>query len=150
MALWQFECLIIPKACSPEFNNLDIKSWLGITINDETIQYLQKILVPQKSWSKDILQFGHDDETCIKIIKENNNFDEIICKLDLRTLKRIDIEKILNFIEKINGELFYLNNVYPSTLDSLLTLINKSDAYKFCQNPIKYFENLNLNDPDEI
>lgn len=61
---------------------------------------------------------------------------------DLRTLKREDIQNILTFINELGGELYYLNKVYPATMAVWIELIKESDAIKYCQNPIKFFENL--------
>ncbi|SET72386.1 hypothetical protein SAMN05443270_1132 [Lacrimispora sphenoides] len=124
MAIWQFDCNIIPRIDKfTRTDTLDITSWIGIVLNKKAIQYLNQILEPQKSWTKDIIQFGKDDETCIKFLKEKEEIDEISCRLDLRTLKREDIQNILTFINESGGELYYLNKVYPATMAVWIELI---------------------------
>lgn len=138
MAIWQFDFNIIPKV----HDTTNILSWIGVKLDGEAIQDLQNILGSQTSWSVDIMQFGKDDETCIKILKEKDEIDEIACRLDLRTLRREELKKILTYINQLNAELYYLGKVYPVSLPVCLSLIKKSDAIRYCQNPAKFLEEL--------
>lgn len=138
MAIWQFDFNIIPKVHGTE----NIISWMGETINEEAFQSLEQVLKPHKSWSQDITQFGKDDETCVKILKEKDKIDEISCRLDLRTLKKEELQNILKFINQLNAEILYLEKAYSASMPVCLNLIKNSNAIKFCQNPVGFLESL--------
>lgn len=141
MALWQFHCYIIPR----ENRNLnekscdeDILSWKKHTIPTARIDFLEK----QTSWTEDIVQYGKDDETCIQFLYEEGLLEEISCRLDLRSLSIKMLEQVMEYINKIEGMILYENKIYFSNINDMVELIKKSNANKFCQNPMNYFDEL--------
>lgn len=52
------------------------------------------------------------------------------------------LKEILEYVEKIGGVIFYEEKVYLPKLDEIIDLMKSSNANKFCQNPINYFEEL--------
>lgn len=141
MALWQFHCYIIPR----ENRNLnekscdeDILSWKKHTILTARIDFLEK----QTSWTEDIVQYGKDDETCIQFLYEEGLLEEISCRLDLRSLSIKMLEQVMEYINKIEGMILYENKIYFSNINDMVELIKKSNANKFCQNPMNYFDEL--------
>ena len=52
------------------------------------------------------------------------------------------LKEILDYVEKIGGMIFYEEKVYSPKLDEIIELMKSSNANKFCQNPINYFEKL--------
>ena len=102
MAVWQFDCYIIPKknvtanAC---LESDEIFIWGKQTVAIEKIGFLEK----QKSWSPKISQYGKSDETCIEFFYENEILIEIYCRLDLRSLSKKILEKILGYAQEIDG-----------------------------------------------
>lgn len=136
MALWQFDFYIIP------IDNMrldeDILSWRKYNISSVTIDFLEK----QPGWTKDIVQYGKDDETCIQFLYEGNVLEEICCRFDLRSLSKKVLEQVLEYIGKIEGMIFYENRFYFPNINDMVELMKKSNANKFCQNPINYFEEL--------
>ncbi|MCI8410360.1 MAG: hypothetical protein HFJ09_14000 [Lachnospiraceae bacterium] len=141
MALWQFEFFIIPKknvVTNICLDNEEILSWGKQSTSIEDIDFLEK----QKGWTDKISQFGKEDETCIKFIYINGLLAEISCRLDLRTLSKGMLRKILDFINKMDGMIFYENKMYSPNIEEIVELIKKSKANKFCQNPRNYFEEM--------
>lgn len=141
MALWQFHCYIIPR----ENRNLnekscdeDILSWKKHAIPTARIDFLEK----QTSWTEDIVQYGKDDETCIQFLYEEDLLEEISCRLDLRSLSIKMLEQVMEYINKIEGMILYENKIYFSNINDMVELIKKSNANKFCQNPMNYFDEL--------
>lgn len=60
MAIWQFDCYIIPKKNVDADIHLDsenILSWGKQSISVEKVDFLEK----QTSWTTDIVQYGKDD-----------------------------------------------------------------------------------------
>jgi len=67
---------------------------------------------------------------------------EINCRFDLRSLSKKMLKEILDYVEKIEGMIFYEDKIYYPRLDVIIELMKNSKANKFCQNPINYFEEL--------
>jgi hypothetical protein len=73
MAVWQFDFFVVKsdkaqtykKIYSEEFD--DLISWKGFEINENSLQDISQVLLTVESWSKDILQLGKTDETCLEL-----------------------------------------------------------------------------------
>ena len=139
MALWQFDFYIVPRercVIVEDLGNEDILSWKQDDISSIEIDFLEK----EKSWTKDIVQYGKADETCIQFLYEDKIFEEISCRFDLRSLSKKMLEKILAYIQKIEGMIFYEGKIYYPNIEEIVEIMKKSNANKFCQNPRNYFE----------
>jgi len=139
MALWQFDCYLVPKQniemC--ELSDKDeILSWNARSIASINIDFLEK----QESWAQDIVQYGKDNETCIRLLYENGFVQEISCRFDLRSLSKKLLVRILNFFIKMEGMILYKGKIYPPDRNEVIELMKSSKANKFCQNPIRYLE----------
>lgn len=144
MAIWQFDCYIIPKRNVVVNTKLDyesILSWGKTNTSIEKIDFLEK----QKSWSNKISQYGKEDETCIEFFYENGILKEIYCRLDLRSLSKEMLKNILDYVDVINGVIFYENKMYYPKIDEIIELMKKSAANRFCKNPRNYFEEISNN-----
>lgn len=100
MAIWQFECYIVPKKNADNNDKLEMEDaifWGKQDTSIETINFLDK----QKSWSTKISQYGKDDETCIEFLYENGVLEEISCRFDLRSLSKKLLEQILDYVKKL-------------------------------------------------
>lgn len=133
MALWQFEFSLIPK-------NANGESWRERSAPKKAIQYLDTIL--KKSILDGVAKYGESDSTCIELFYEDNKLDEILCRLDLRNLTKLLLEKIVDFCKLADGVILYNGKSYPVDLDSLRNLMLQSKAAKFCQDPAKYLSML--------
>lgn len=141
MALWQFDFNIVPRercAIVEDLSTEDILSWKQENISLVKIDFLEK----ETSWSKDIVQYGKADETCIQFLYEDEILEEISCRFDLRSLSKKMLKEILEYVKKIEGMIFYEGKIYPPSLGAIIELMKSSKAHKFCQNPINYFEEL--------
>ena len=145
MAIWQFDCMVIIK----DNIGLDIESeeiliWRDSNLLDVFYKKIESILPQEKSWSKERCQYGHIDKTCIELIyyKIKKRFIFKL-RLDLRSLSKSDLVKILDMINEINGRILYQGEIYSPDLEILLELLKESDAARFCEDPRGFFENLN-------
>lgn len=144
MALWQFDCYIVPGRNADiniKLEMEDVISWGKQDTSLEMIDFLEK----QKNWSAKISQYGKEDETCIEFFYENGVLEEINCRLDLRSLTKKILEQILDYVRKIEGFIFYDNKLFPPNIEEIVELLKCSNANKFCQNPIRYFEEISEN-----
>lgn len=141
MALWQFDFYIVPREKSvivEDLENEDILSWKQDDISLIEIDFLEK----ETSWTKDIVQYGKADETCIQFLYEDEVLEEINCRFDLRSLSKKMLEKILDYVQKKEGMIFYEGKIYALQIDEIIELMKSSKANKFCKNPINFFEKL--------
>ncbi len=139
MALWQFDFYIVPRERCVIVENLeskDILSWKQNSISLIEIDFLEKT----PNWTEDIVQYGKADETCIQFLYEDEALEEISCRFDLRSLSKKMLEKILDYIERINGMVFYEGKIYAPEINGIIELMKNSKANKFCQNPINFFQ----------
>lgn len=141
MALWQFDFYIVPRercVIVEDLENEDILSWKQDNISSIEIDFLEKEIC----WTEDIVQYGKADETCIQFLYEDEVLEEINCRLDLRSLSKKMLEKILDYVEKIEGMIFYEGKIYAPQIDEIIELMKSSKANKFCQNSVNFLEEL--------
>ncbi len=141
MAIWQFSCYVIPKEKADISNHLEIdeiSTWRKQGTSTETIDFLDK----RKSWSNERSQYGNEDGTCIEFIYDNEVLMEIYCRLDMRSLTKEMLKKILNFVEEIDGLIFYEGEIYSPNMSEIIEIIKKSRATRFCKDPIKFLQEL--------
>lgn len=135
MAIWQYECYIVPI----RKNLLDLKheqiiSWKGRECLQQKVDFLDL----KESWSKDIVQYGDLERTCIEFIYEGNELAEIECRLDLRNFSWEIFKEILNYVRVINAVFLCDNRVVLPVEKDVINQIKISEAYKFCSKPIEF------------
>jgi hypothetical protein len=148
MAVWQFDFFVVKsekahcyeKIHSEKFDELI--SWEGFEINENSLLDFSQVLSIEESWSKDILQFGKTDETCLILFNDENVLLEVSCRIDVRNLKSNQIDAVVQFIKRNDASIFVNGKIFVATYETLLMLIKQSNAYAFCKNPKDFFDNL--------
>lgn len=75
MAVWQFQCNIIPlRENIDKLSRDEMISWKDISQPITSLDFLER----EKSWSTDIVQFGNIDETCIEFFLIKINWKKLI------------------------------------------------------------------------
>lgn len=139
MAIWQFECKIIPlKENTHTLSEKKIHLWTGVKEPSYKIDFLQK----EESWSKNIIQYGKIDETCIEFFYFNDELEEIICRIDLRSCTKEKILLVVEYVQNIDALFLVEDKIYFPKIETLLGLIKNSKAYRYCNNPIDFICNL--------
>ena len=135
MAIWQFQCNIVPARKNMDRLSRDeVISWKDETPPSHDITFLAQ----EKSWSKDIVQYGKLDETCIEFIYADNILVEIDCRLDLRRLTKVNLVSLVEYARE-NGAMFLVGNViYAPKAENLIEAMTESEANQYCKNPINY------------
>lgn len=144
MAIWQFECMIIPNN-RKKMDYVDIDkyiSWNGLKIPKDSFEFLSKQLPMEEGWTKDIRQYGNIDSTCIEIYMTENDVDEIRIRFDLRNISMSLLENIVTFINNINGAIYLNGNTIEVNMQSIIELIKDSDATIFCNDPLDFLKKL--------
>lgn len=145
MAIWQFQCNIIPTRVNMEKLSRDeVLSWKDVLQPSHEIEFLEK----EKSWSKDIIQYGKLDETCIEFIYIDNMLDEIDCRLDLRSLTKTKFNSLLEYVQEIGAMFLVGDMVYLPQVEDMLEIMKNSKANQYCKNPVEYI--LSQNEKLEI
>lgn len=139
MAIWQVDCYIISKNNLKKTDKQELISLKGENYPFYCIDFLEQ----KKSWSKNIIQFGNDDETCIQFFYEKDELENINCRLDLRSLDIDVLLLIIDYVKKLNAMFLIEDSIINPEISEVVNAIEKSDANKFCLNLIKYLKNLN-------
>lgn len=138
MAIWQFQCNIVPKRTNMKNLSLDeILSWDGIPQPANQITFLKR----EKTWTSDIIQYGKSDETCLEFVFENGILKEIVCRLDLRNLTKSKLAEILDYVKEINAMLWTNGNMLSPKMEEVVEVMKRSEANRFCKNPKEYILN---------
>lgn len=139
MAVWQFQCNIIPMRVDVDgLSHDEIISWKNVYRKPHEIVFLQR----EKSWSKDIVQYGNSEETCIEFIYVHNKLEEINCRLDLRSLTKQNFISLIEYVQEIEAMFFVEGMIYPPKADIMIEVIKNSKANQYCKNPIGYIRGL--------
>ena len=140
MAIWQFQCNIIPARVNFDRLSRDkIVSWKGETQPSNEVTFLEQ----EKSWSKDIIQYGKSGETCIEFIYIDNILDEIDCRLDLRKFTKTELILLVEYVREIGAMFLVGDMIYAPKVESLLEAMKNSNANQYCKNSMNYILSLN-------
>ena len=120
--------------CTGEINQPDI--------NIET--YFSKFLSKSKSWSSNLLYFGHTSGHDIQIDVENTKIQSIQIRIDLTQDINLFVNHILVISKELDCIFFYpeLKKMSEATKKELYESIKQSLHYKYIKNPHNFFNNL--------
>lgn len=140
MAVWQVCFNVIEK--NKNIIDEDIFYWDKEPVNVYDISFLKKT----ESWSNDIIQYGDLQETCVELLKENGRVIEISVRLDLRSLTQDQINDIIKYIIALDANILYQNEIIIPSVETIKKMLVKTNAYKYCNNPILFMDSLYNND----
>ena len=140
MAVWQICFYAIEN--NKLDNDADICYWRIEPEKACDINFLYKY----KSWSKNIIQYGDLQESCIELFKENGKIVEISIRLDIRSLSNDMVINMSNYLNDIKANIYFRNKIIVPSTDNIVELIKTSDAYKYCNNPRLFIKNLGSDD----
>lgn len=145
MAIWQVDFYAIPKenaGCSVDSD--EIYEWRKRRIRQINVDFLEKT----DSWSENMELYGENDATCMEFDFKNSVLDSWFCRLDLTTLDKDLLEKIIRYIDDNDAVILYEDQIYSTDIENVLSIIKSSAAARFCSNPQKFFEDLKENSKD--
>lgn len=135
MAIWQFQCNIIPLGHNIDrLNHGEMISWKEVSQPSNEIKFLEL----EKSWSKDIVQYGKTEETCIEFIYNKGMLEEISCRLDLRSLTKQKLVLLIEYVQKIEAMFLVGDMIYPPKVEVLVEAMKHSKANQYCKAPLDY------------
>ena len=146
MAIWQVNFTVIPKEKELVFLGLPEKdvSWEGYSIKDESLKIISKVLIPEKSWCKEIKQFGGLEESCLELYYHENTIEEIRLRIDLRSISLNLLEQIITFLQTNNAVLLTdEDKIIQPIIEGIIKEVKNSKANKFLTNPEGFLKRLN-------
>ena len=147
MAIWQTDLFIIKDSISiqiSEENEEDILYWGELLLENDSIKAISEILHQEKSWTDKIIQYGKSDETCLQLFYDDSLLCSIVCRIDVRSISLVVLKELVKFMKINNASILFDWEVYPSSLESLLTVIKKSSAFQFCSDPKKFLDEIDI------
>ena len=133
MAIWQIDFNVIDK--NKKNTDEDICYWNKEPVGADEVMFLAK----EASWSKDIIQFGSLESTCIELLLEDSRVVEVSIRLDLRTLNKTLLSDVIDYIKRIDANIYYNDEIIVPLYENFANIIMASDAYKYCSNPVLFF-----------
>ncbi len=141
MAVWQFQCNIIPlRENIDKLSHNELISWHDVSQSISEIDFLER----EESWSIDIVQYGNIDETCIEFIYEKNKLEEINCRMDLRALTKHNLIQIVDYVKDVGACFLVDDKIYLPDLENIIPIIKQSTANLYCKSPLEYLNSINL------
>lgn len=116
-------------------------AWSNIIYSDEINKLISSILPKSKSWHENLLTWGDDKKSDIKIwLKDDDTIESITIRIDLRDKNTNLLKGILLFAKKLNCVFFLpeVMQVVDASLEYLYKFIYKSEAAKFTEDPKQY------------
>ncbi|MCU0394079.1 MAG: hypothetical protein MUE81_23470 [Thermoflexibacter sp.] len=139
MAIWQYTIIMLPKSKNLQdllhkSNSLEDMAyemtnfWELAPHKKDEFLFFNKVLPVGNSWNKDILVLGNTESNCIEVIGANNFVEEVIIRLDFRTVYTTILDYIIDF-SIFNGMVLFDNNLYQLQLNKLFidTCIKNSE-----------------------
>jgi hypothetical protein len=132
----------VPKGRNTMMDVDDLISWADAPIPSNYSDFIPDELPRTKNWTDDILLYGRNESTCIKILFEKSQLLEVSCRLDVSKLSKELLEHLISFIQAINADIFCEDKIYEADYMQLIELIKNSDAFRFCKDPHGFLETL--------
>lgn len=140
MAVWEFSFYIVSEEKRNDADINEIISWENVALNSESVVLLEKAFPKVVSWSESLYQYGEKDRTHIEFFYGNMFLCEISCIINIKNVIREELVHILKFIKANNALIYYNGLFFNPDIKTLLELIKKSDAFRFCENPRSFFD----------
>ncbi len=112
MAIWQYQLHIIPNDEIDSFfgdSNFisqgafdEINWWKYKQLKTDDFSIFSTILKVGKSWSKDIILFGHESSNCVEIFFDDGKIYEVSVRIDIRQDYRSVLLAVCDFAERHN------------------------------------------------
>ena len=148
MAIWQVSIVFIPAQwaddnqfqtdslyCDEGFDTTIV--WSQNTIKKDFENSFNSILPQAESWDEEIDIWGNTKTNDLKIIREGNKIECVMCRLDLRDNVFGLINSIINSAISLNCVLFIPSQriIIKPNLFELKKYILQSSAAKYVNNP---------------
>jgi hypothetical protein len=139
MAIWQYTFEVIPVDFALRKESSNLVNVIQYNLSEfwklrshEAIWFepLTQTLRPADSWCENILIYGQEASTCIKLILENSKVAEVIVRIDYREEYSAFISTLIEFCALNSLALLDENfNIVPLNALNINALIENSPQY---------------------
>ena len=145
MAIWQLGFYIIPEEkidfdlpCNKTLDE-SLLEWNLKRIDKKSLKVISKYLPIEKSWSKDITQYGNLESTCMEIA---NDVISIRIRLDLARITKTIFEAVLSFILANRCILYRIDtgDCYPGDRRGLSQLVVECRRFRIMRESNKFLD----------
>ena len=153
MALWQFSLYLLPISAvqSPDGSlpltlttDVDDVQWPEPTLDVRNIAGAFDDLLPRHvGWSEHQTAWGTPDESCIDLWKEPGESPFIEVRLDLRTVQRDFVERLVHTVARF--DMIFVDNqgrLIAANVPEVGRAISESDALRFLRDPRGFLSSL--------
>jgi len=171
MAVWQYLLIVVPEdsidnnyECIFKNNKTEFLPetdvfWKNFNGDIPSIISGLDQIIPKANWGNETYlnwkgngQNEEDNDACICLNDDKTKIEEFQFRIDLRKASNITniLQSILNLCEKHNLVLIDLKGkIFEPKLEDVLGSIKASNATRFLNDPIHFFEDLSKNNSDE-
>lgn len=150
MAIWEYQCILLPKESKNLISKLTFEELLGNDILERRkVSFdFKSFLSPyfKENFSKEDQKIWYQNESKILINYDNDIIYEIRLRLDLRSFDKEILSKFCNLALSLNCIIVSIHNNIFRIIEPkeklLLNDIIKSYSFKFVENPQKFISDI--------
>ncbi|WP_437755253.1 hypothetical protein [Sorangium sp. So ce1389] len=153
MAIWQCSFLLVPSTelgrdAALLLERMESGDLWAHAQPDEAIERAATdVLGRSPSWSPEVDIWGHDDTTCLTMIREGGRVVEVLLRIDLRSVQRADLVRLLDGLRRAGVLLVdETKQLHEPTLPAVLHALKMSRAWRYVEDPRAYIAS--LSDPE--
>jgi hypothetical protein len=146
MAAWQFDAHLLPEVAiqRPDGSlpiaiaRADINAgdwWKGTKLPADFAERLSSVLPQGSSWSSSLQTWGQEDGDRVDLVWEDDELADIFLRVDVRRVSYDRLDKVLRLARAYRWVLWTGGQILRPSLGQLLRAIQRSDAFRFVQDP---------------
>jgi hypothetical protein len=149
MAIWQCSFLLAPdteRECDPGALVAKLENgmfWESAQPDEEIGRTAEKVLGKSPTWSAEVDIWGDESSTCLKMIREGEKIVEIILRVDLRSVRKVDLMRLLDGFRQAHVVLIDEDGRRcEPTIQAVCAAMEASAAWRYVQDPRVFLASL--------
>lgn len=155
MAIWQYDMHLIPRSSvlalvghpaesltQEQFDEMDW--WYGLPVPDFSASF-DACLSRTASWSPRIWLWGVVDATCVEVLfDDSERVQDCRARVDMRHSPREFLSCFVAFADRYDCLVLTPEwELREPDLENLVLQMRRSSAYRYCQDPLAFFRDVN-------
>ena len=157
MATWQFDFHFLPReAVERHFGTVPltirktdfdcVQWWKDSPPPANLSAELSKLLPKISSWSRDIEMWGEEEGDRIDVVGDRGKLSDLFVRVDVRKISSVFLIAILELARHHDWLLFTQDGrVLAPSMKKILSAIQRSDCFKFVENPAAFLSEMSKN-----
>ncbi|XXY54983.1 hypothetical protein WME91_28010 [Sorangium sp. So ce269] len=153
MAIWQCSFLLVPSTGLGRDAGVLLERiergdlWAHAQPDEAIERAASDVLGRSPSWSPEVDIWGHDDATCLTMIREGGRVVEVLLRVDLRSVQRAELVRLLDGLRRARVLLIdEARQLHEPTFPAVLHALKMSKAWRYVQDPRAFIAS--LSDPE--